>query len=391
MERSAAADDGPLRYRVRHKVPLWRAGEWAQNAAVGFRGGCRTGDLAPFCGSGWAHPASIRTHILPAARNGYPLFVPDGSPMKPISSQNSPVPRLVTLSRSLNEATNAKLDDALVAPPTAHLSGTYWAVVELLDCILVALDEGGEKASLNAKRLILNNVELLLHRCTAFGDYLGQVLFFALPHTGKKNKAASATSDRIEYRIRKLCRLPVNLIKHSGFGMTWIEMDQGATRTSGYCISGPVAERMYAPSKFRTTAAENPEAYSFAYALRELFLSVYDMADIAEAALSQAGLFQHSTADSGLKDTRQAQLQGMVDRLNALPLFGFPDEHGARVPVFSLEREMLLVTTKPLRKLPGAFRIQTELRSVEAGMTYKLPYLGTEVDPKLIGRARLPR
>lgn len=311
--------------------------------------------------------------------------------MKPISSQNSPVPRLVILSRNLDEATNAKLDTALVARPTAHLSGAYWAVVELLDCILVAISEGGEEATPNAKRLILNNVELLLHRCTAFGDYLGQVLFFALPHIGKKNKAASAINDRIEYRITKLCRLPVNLIKHSGFGMTWIEMSQGATRTSGYCVAGPVAERMYAPSKFRTTTAENPEAYSFAYALRELFLSVYDMADIAEAALSQADLLQQSTMESGLKDARQAQLQGMVDRLNALPLFGFPDEHGARVPIFSLEREMLLVTTKPLRQLPSTFRIQTELRNVQAGTTYKLPYFGTEVDPKLTSRARLPR
>lgn len=307
--------------------------------------------------------------------------------MKLISSQISPVPRLVILSKNLDEATNAKLDTALVAPPTAHLSGTYWAVVELLDCILIAIDEGGENATPNAKRLILNNVELLLHRCTAFGDYLGQVLFFALPHIGKKNKAAGAISDRIEYRIKKLCRLPVNLIKHSGFGMTWIEMSQGAARTSGYCVSGPVAERMYAPSKFRTTAAENPEAYSFAYALRELFLSVYDMADIAEAALSQAGLLQQATMEPGLKDARQEQLQGMVDRLNALPLFGFPDEHGVRAPIFSIERGMLFVKTKPLRQLPGSFRIQTELRSVEAGMTYKLPYLGTGVGPKLTNRA----
>jgi alkaline phosphatase D len=27
LERSPSADGGPLRYRVRHEVPLWRAGE----------------------------------------------------------------------------------------------------------------------------------------------------------------------------------------------------------------------------------------------------------------------------------------------------------------------------------------------------------------------------
>jgi alkaline phosphatase D len=30
IERSAGVDGGPLRYRVRHAVPLWRAGEHPQ-------------------------------------------------------------------------------------------------------------------------------------------------------------------------------------------------------------------------------------------------------------------------------------------------------------------------------------------------------------------------
>jgi len=30
IERSTSADGGPLRYRVRHEVPLWRAGERPQ-------------------------------------------------------------------------------------------------------------------------------------------------------------------------------------------------------------------------------------------------------------------------------------------------------------------------------------------------------------------------
>jgi alkaline phosphatase D len=30
IERAATPDGGPLRYRVRHEVPLWRAGERPQ-------------------------------------------------------------------------------------------------------------------------------------------------------------------------------------------------------------------------------------------------------------------------------------------------------------------------------------------------------------------------
>lgn len=220
---------------------------------------------------------------------------------------------------------------------------------------------------------------------------MGQFLYFALPHNGKKNKAAAAVSDRIEYRIKRVCKIPVNLIKHSGFGMTWVDMSQGNTGTSGYCVSGPVAERTYAPSKFRASAGDNPEAYSFAYALRECFISIYDMADITENALTHAGLLQRSAVEFKLKDARREQLQEMLNRLNCLPLNGFPDEHGARVPAFSLEGEALYATTRALRQLPGTFHIKTELRNVDIGMSYKLPYFRSDVDPKIANQNRRQR
>jgi alkaline phosphatase D len=41
IERSAAADGGPLRYRVRHEVPLWRAGEAPQMRQSVLEGNAR--------------------------------------------------------------------------------------------------------------------------------------------------------------------------------------------------------------------------------------------------------------------------------------------------------------------------------------------------------------
>src|SRR3546814_3243152 len=79
------------------------------------------------------------------------------------------------------------------------------------------------------KRSILGNMELLMHRCGALNDYLGVLMRTLLPSEPgqKKNRDADAAKQRLDARINRLYKMPVNLIKHDGFGLTWIEMREG--------------------------------------------------------------------------------------------------------------------------------------------------------------------
>jgi hypothetical protein len=100
------------------------------------------------------------------------------------------------------------------------------------------------------------------------------------------------------------------------------------------------------------------------------------MADIAEAALDNAGLFTGEISAEAPRHINQEDLAETMTLLNNLPLRGFPDEDGRRVPIFELLNGSIASTSAPLRRLPGTFNITSELPSVRKGGTYKLPYFG---------------
>src|SRR3546814_16900588 len=99
------------------------------------------------------------------------------------------------------------------------------------------------------------------------------------------------------------------------------------------------------------------------------------MCAIVEEALANAGILTPGAkSPSVARDARASLLSETLELLNQLPFRGFPDEHQVRVPVFSLQAGAVMARTSPLRKLPGNFRIRSELRSVRQGGTYKMPY-----------------
>lgn len=296
--------------------------------------------------------------------------------MKQISANASPLPRLAISGSTLEASVLGRIDEVPTARPAAYVTGVFWSFIELLYDTLRAFDfdslEGQEAAT--RKRALLSNVELLMHRCSSMNDYLGKLMYAALPAEGKKNKSAYSVKKRLDYRIERLCKVPINLVKHEGFQLCWLEMRQGLIATHGYCVTGPVGGQQCASVKYRPSDAGSPEGYSFALILRDLLLAMFDMTDIAEAALADAGLFDAEVNPGKLTDARQAHLEQMLTLLNGLPLKGFPDEHGVRVPIYWLKLGAMYVTTKPLQMLAGTFRIQTELATVTPGMGYRLPY-----------------
>lgn len=276
----------------------------------------------------------------------------------------------------------------MVMPPGSQIGTTYWKVVEQLHACAAGLDfEGLVGEELNKrKRDILSRVELLMQRCASLNDYLGQLLQALLPKgEGKKNRGADAVKRRLDAQINRLFKMPINLVKHWGFELLWIQMCRDDLITHGYTVQGPLPDGVIGPIKFRRPNGNDPEGYSFALALREVLPSIYLMCDIMEEALAAEGLFEGAgQKNAALNDERQARLSETLEALNKLPRRAFPDEAGMHVPIFEVQGQAVFAQTRVLRSLPGTFQITTEIGSVAAGSRYQMPYWtpaaeGTEV------------
>ncbi|MEC3889782.1 hypothetical protein [Xanthomonas campestris] len=307
--------------------------------------------------------------------------------MKNLSYDRSPLPPLVIRSSELTLDLIAALDRSNVAHPTSRISDSFWAVVEQLHEMLVALDFGSLDAQSRdrRKRSILGNMELLMHRLAALNDYLGNLIRTLLPIAPgqKKNREAEAAKHRLDDQVNRFYKMPINFIKHDGFGLSWIEMNFGDLVTHGYIVTGPIGGGVQGPIKFRRPGRDDPDGYSFALTLREVLAAFYQMCATTEEVLGKAGVLtaaskEKPSAVNGKKsvvdDVRSILLSETLELLNQLPFRGFPDEHQIRVPVFSMRDVTVMTRTSPLRKLPGAFQIQSELRSVRGGGRYQLPY-----------------
>jgi hypothetical protein len=266
--------------------------------------------------------------------------------------------------------------------PSARIGETYWSVIELVHKALVDLRlEGLEGQEFDARqRSVLNLVELLMHRCAALNDYLGKLLQALLPAKGEGG--AEKTKERMDVQINRLYKIPINFVKHNSFTLNWVRMSQGNLYTLGYMVTGPVGGDVHGPIRFRRPGGDDPEGYSFALSLREVLPALYKMCDCAEDAVAHAGLFVEQDAPARGRDVRADLLLTTLELLNQLPLYGFPDEHRTRVPIFHIIDGAMAVTTSPLRIFPGAFRIESELRSVQAGASYKLPYWKADAKPR---------
>jgi len=260
----------------------------------------------------------------------------------------------------------------------------FWNLTHLMHETLTALQLAGldSRQIARRKRSVLNNVELMMHWAAALNEYLGRLLQRSLPSSGKKSKFAQAAKERLDARIKQLFKMPINLVKHDSFGLSWIEMKQGEISTHGYFVTGPIGKGAFGPAKFKPRIAGSPEGYSFALILREAFVVPFEMSDIAEIALNNADLFTGEIVAETPRHISQEYLPETLTLLNNLPLLGFPEEKGLRVPIFDLLDGSITVTTAPLRLSSGTFRITSELPPVRKGGTYKLPYFGRQDSPR---------
>ncbi|WP_036171313.1 hypothetical protein [Noviluteimonas dokdonensis] len=232
--------------------------------------------------------------------------------------------------------------------------------------------EGLESPEIEGRKAeVFNYLELLFHRSAALGEYLGDIVKACLGGSKKAHQVKRA----IDFRIERLFKMPINTIKHSSFDFCWINMHDALSATFGYSITGPTEEKIYAPIKFRKKDKNSPEAYSMALVLRDYLLSLYDMTALVEQSLIEAGL-AHKGACPNQHGADQAMISELIEGLNTLPLHGFPDEAGNRIPIYSISDGALTVVMRPLRMLTGQVKIQSEIRSVSSGVSYKLPYFG---------------
>lgn len=296
--------------------------------------------------------------------------------MKQLSADHSPLPKLAARGWSLEPDVLKRLAAKMTPDPSLYIREAFWGFTELLHQILKSLDFSGlDGQELERhKRSVLSSVEVLMHRCAALNDYLGKLLLHSLSTTTKKNKIAEAAKERLDTQIDRLYKIPINLVKHYGFSLRWVEMSQSSLRTDGYTVTGPIAENVYGPMKFRARKAAGTEGYSFAVSLRQIFPAIYLMCDIAEDALAGEGLFGSREPQSLPQDVRNDLLSPTLSLLNQLPLYGFPDEHQVEVPIFEIHGSAVMARSRRVRMLPGIFKIQTELGSAQAGTGFKLPY-----------------
>lgn len=186
-----------------------------------------------------------------------------------------------------------------------------------------------------------------MQRSASLNDYLGQLLQAPLPKgEGKKNRGADAVKRRLDAHVNRLFKMPINLVKHDGFDLLWIQMYRDYLAIHGYTLQGPLPNGVIGPIKFRRPNGDDPEGYSFALALREVLPSICLMCDIEEEVLAVEGLFEGvNQKNAAQNEERQALLSETLKALNKLPRRAFPDEADIRVPIFELQGQAVFAVT----------------------------------------------
>lgn len=145
--------------------------------------------------------------------------------MKRLSLQGSALPSLCATSRSLPAGALALIDGELVPRIPTHLSEQYWDIIGILDQILLdlPLTRTGSVSSEDARTRVLAHVRELMHGISSLKEYLGKVLGIVLPSTARGATKVNAEKSRLENEVRRLFKAPINLVKHDGFKLYWLE------------------------------------------------------------------------------------------------------------------------------------------------------------------------
>lgn len=256
------------------------------------------------------------------------------------------------------------------------VSDYFWDMTRKLELILLDLPFASlQRAETSAAReRILECIKSLMHDLAALTEYLGDVLAHVLPHTGKKNKAAQRAKDQMEFAVNRLFKIPINLVKHARFKLHWLERYTASELTAGFFVSGMIRQGTKGPASYKYPVEEG---YSFALLLRTVLPTIFRLCEIAESALAEAKLFQNGASPSAvaLDSEKASRLQFVTERLAALPIRCFPNEHHLRVPQLAFDGKRLFVqSTFRLLDFKAGSKFTFEMGSVAAGEKFKVPY-----------------
>jgi hypothetical protein len=196
----------------------------------------------------------------------------------------------------------------------------------------------------------------------------------ALPHTGKKNKIASAVKARLESKVDSKFKVPINLIKHERFKLYWLERASQIESTAGFVVTVLIRPNVQGPASYRFPV---PEGFSFASLLRSVLPTIYELCDIAEDALTRAELVSPKTSSSAHPSESAAleKFSRVLDLLSTLPIRGFPNEKGQRVSHLTLQQGGTYVSsTFTIHDFKGNTKFHFNMPPARVGDEYKIPY-----------------
>ena len=297
-----------------------------------------------------------------------------------LSDADSPLPPLCSASRLLRAEIQERLDQKLIPRIGPAVSGHFWELVKKLDSMLRDIPFASHQRGLEAgeqREGLLRTMQAIMHDMSAFNEYLGAVLAVALAQIGKKNKAANHAKDKLEALVNRNFKVPINLVKHSSFRLHWLECFTEAEMTTGFVVGGIVEPKLHGPASHSAPVAEG---YSFAFILREVLPTFFQLCAVAEEALRQAQLFDPVGKDlePGKRAFDTALLGRVLSRLAALPIRGFPNEAGVRVPQLVLQGTALAYGPQPrLLAFKHEFRVSYEVPALQ-GQSYRIPYWATD-------------
>lgn len=295
--------------------------------------------------------------------------------MRVLAAPGCPYPMLFYRLAALSPEALERIEQAMLPPLRAHLGASFLDIVRVIGRVaseqgMIDLDTASRLAR---EDRVLEDMQLLMHRLCALGELLKKVAWAALPAPGRKNKAAQGVEDRIEYRLERNVKLPINMIKHQAFRMEWVKVSRAGQSTQGYCVRGPVGRRDDGPLKHRPKDKGSPEAYSFAYVLRDCMLMPFDLATALEQALDHAQLLGPPDAP-GSASEGLAEVAGALEALNSLPRYGFFDEGSFQAPRFELHDGGVQVTMRNVRTFKTDAKVSFSIHGVSAGVNYRMPY-----------------
>lgn len=297
--------------------------------------------------------------------------------MRYLSLPGSPLPAICGRGWLLTAEASDCLEEALFPSIPIAVADYFWNMVSRLQEILRELPASDRGMSNNSgpRLRILDLMTILLHEISSLTEYLVDVLGKILPSVGRKNKAAQQAKNKLHHIVDRLFKIPINLVKHERFKLQWLDQYEQSTVTAGFTVNGKIDKNLIGSASYRFESVA--EGFSFAFILRKILPSIFEICEVAEDALDQATLFRKDALPSSpvVRPDRYSMLVEVVGRLASLPYCGFPNERSERVMKLSLDNFRLGVEgTVIFTALSPPYGCEFQIESVIPGETYKLPY-----------------